>query len=139
MLGCFRPGSARLDQMRKQYHFWPGPSGLDAWDVERLIDLSAALPVEDVALSSIAEFDSEYWFGHGFPPPTVRQVAEHARLIGEVDLSFPVILGPDGRVMDGMHRIARAFLEGHSSVPARRLLALPEADFRDCLPAELPY
>lgn len=34
------------------------------------------------------------------------------RLIHDVDLSFPIILGPDGRVMDGMHRIARAVMEG---------------------------
>ena len=27
--------------MRKQYHFWPGTSGLDAWDVDRLIRLAA--------------------------------------------------------------------------------------------------
>lgn len=39
--------------------------------------------------------------------------------------SFPVILGPDGRVMDGMHRIARAMLEGRTEVSAVRFLALP--------------
>lgn len=27
--------------MRKQYHFWPGEKGLDAWDVDRLIALSS--------------------------------------------------------------------------------------------------
>jgi hypothetical protein len=128
-----------MDRMRKQYHFWPGARRLDAWDVDRLVALSAALPVEEVRLASIGEFDSEYWFGDGFPPPTVREIAEHARLIAAVDLSYPVILGPDGRVMDGMHRIARAFLEGRLSVPALRLPQLPEPDYRDCLPGELPY
>ena len=126
-------------RMRKQYHFWPGAHGLDAWDVDRLIELSAHLPVEEVGLEAIGEFESVYWFGDGFPPPTVRQVAEHARLIAEVDLSYPVILGPDGRVMDGMHRIARGFLEGRPSVLARRLPELPEPDYTNCLPAELPY
>jgi hypothetical protein len=128
-----------MDRMRKQYHFWPGVRRLDAWDVDRLIELSAALAVEEVLLTSIKELESVYWFGDGFPPPTVRQVAEHARLIAAVDLSYPVILGPDGRVMDGMHRIARALLEERLSVPARRFPELPEPDYRDCLPAELAY
>ena len=48
--------------MRKQYHFWPGERGLDAWDVDRLIELSSALPVRDVKLDSIHEIDSVYWF-----------------------------------------------------------------------------
>ncbi|MGH3263648.1 MAG: hypothetical protein ACRDNS_16835, partial [Trebonia sp.] len=39
-------------------------------------------------------------------------------LIIQVDLSHPIILGPDGRVMDGMHRIARALLEGLPAINA---------------------
>jgi hypothetical protein len=30
--------------MRKQYHFWPGEGVLDAWDVDRLIEVFADLP-----------------------------------------------------------------------------------------------
>ena len=46
--------------MRKQYYFWPGEQGLDAWDVERLILLSADLPVVDVPLDTIWELDTPY-------------------------------------------------------------------------------
>jgi hypothetical protein len=41
-------------------------------------------------------------------------------------LPFPVILGPDGRVMDGMHRIARVLLDGRDQVSAVRFLTLPD-------------
>ena len=41
--------------MRKQYHFWPGDEGLDAWDVDLLVALSADLPVEVVPLDEINE------------------------------------------------------------------------------------
>jgi len=61
----------------KQYHFWPGKHGLDAWDVDRLIELSRELPVIEVPVASIAEVDSNYWFGDGFGDPTVRNVVEH--------------------------------------------------------------
>ena len=94
--------------MRKQYHFWPGENGLDAWDVDRLILLSAGLPVTEVPLDSIGEIDTDYWFFDGSDLPTVRRIVEHCRLIEDVDLSYPIILGADGRVMDGMHRVERA-------------------------------
>ena len=57
----------------------------------------------------------------------------------DADLSFPVILGPDGRVMDGMHRITRAMLDGGRGVSTVHFPALPEPDYRDCQPADLPY
>lgn len=124
--------------MRKQYHFWPAAEGLDAWDVDRLIEMAAELTTEEVRVSAIREVDSTYWF-HGTQQPTVRNVLEHVRLIGEADLAYPIVVGPDGRVMDGMHRVARAILEGRESISAVRLPELPEPDFRGCRPDELPY
>lgn len=124
--------------MRKQYHFRRGASGLDAWDVDRLVALVESEPVEELSLAHIAELDSAYWFDHGYAP-TVRNVVEHCRLIHEVDLRFPIVVDPDGRVMDGMHRVARALLEGRTSIAAKRLPRLPEPDFSNCRPEDLPY
>ena len=127
--------------MRKQYHFWPAENagdGLDAWDVERLIDLSYEIPVLEVDVSSIAEVDSVHWFDET-QEPTVRRVVEHMRLVEEVDTNHPIILGPDGRVMDGMHRVARALLEGRTTIVAVRFTRLPAPDYRNCRPSELPY
>ena len=61
--------------MRKQYHFRPGARGLDAWDVDRLISLSADLSVVDVPIESIGELDTPYW---SFPGsgPTGRDTPE---------------------------------------------------------------
>jgi hypothetical protein len=42
-------GLRQTETVRKQYHFWPDDHGLDAWDVNRLIELSAPLPVDEVA------------------------------------------------------------------------------------------
>jgi hypothetical protein len=125
--------------MRRQYHFWPGKKGLDAWDVDRLIRLSADLPVSDVRLDEIWELDTPYWSHPGSGPPTVNEIIGHVRLIRAVDPSCPVILGSDGRVMDGMHRIARAILEGRTTIRAVRFPTLPEPDHRDCRPEDLSY
>jgi hypothetical protein len=124
--------------VRKQYHFWPGNRGLHAWDVDRLIELSAALRVEEVALEDIPELNSVYWFDES-EAPTVRKVIEHFRLVREVDPSYPIILRPDNRVMDGMHRVARALLEDRNTIIAVRFGEPPEPDYRGCLPEELPY
>ncbi|MCU1492475.1 MAG: hypothetical protein JWO62_239 [Acidimicrobiaceae bacterium] len=124
--------------MREQYHFWAGAQGLDAWDVDRLIRLSRDFPVGEISLDEIKEIDAVYWFDSR-EVPTVRSIAEHARLIEEVDLAWPIILGPDGRVMDGMHRVARALLEGRSAVRAVRFEHLPEPDYQNCHPEDLPY
>jgi hypothetical protein len=124
--------------MRKQYHLRPSPAGLLAWDVDRLIQLTAHLPPVEVPLDAIRELDEPFWFGGG-EAPTCRAVAEHARLIAETELRYPIILGADGRVMDGMHRVAKAYLEGRATVAAVRLEADPEPDYVGVDPAELPY
>jgi elongation factor P hydroxylase len=125
--------------VRKQYHFWPGDEGLDAWDVDRLIRLSSRLPIREVPLESIVDVDTDYWFGGSSETPTVRNIVEHIRLVQDVDTSHPIILGADGRVMDGMHRIARAILEGQSSIGAVQFEIHPEPDYRNCAPEDLPY
>jgi hypothetical protein len=125
--------------MRKQYHFWPGEHGLDAWDVDRLIKLSKPLRVRDVDLASIDEIDSVYWFDDQSQRPTVRNVVDHVRLIEDVDLSHPIILGFDGRVMDGMHRIAKALLQGRATISAVQFETDLDPDYRNCRPEDLPY
>ena len=124
--------------VRKQYSFRPGDDGLDAWDVDRLIEASTNLPITDIAVESIAEVDTDYWFCFG-PVPTVRRIVEQVHLIQDVDCSYPIILGSDGRVMDGMHRVARAMLDGRPTIRAVRFVTDPEPDFRNCAPGDLPY
>lgn len=125
--------------VRKQYHFWPGNDGFDAWDVDRLVELSRNLPVGEVELSSLWEVDTVYWFDDETDPPTVRNVVDHVRLIQEVDMSHPIILGYDGRVMDGMHRTARALLEGRETIKAVQFDEALPPDYRNCHPDDLPY
>jgi hypothetical protein len=133
------PASGPEWGVRKQYNFWPGETGLDAWDVDRLVLLSKDLPVREIALDSIDEIDTNYWFDYGPLDPTVRRVVEHIRLVQDADLSYPIILGSDGRVMDGMHRIARALLNGDATIRAVQFEVQPEPDFRNCSPGDLPY
>lgn len=124
--------------LRKQYHFRPGPDGLRAWDVHRLIALAEPLPVEEVPLGAISELDEDYWSFDGVPL-TCREIAEHTSLINGADLGYPILLSSDGRVMDGMHRVAKALIEGRASLPAKRFVHDPEPDHVGKRADELPY
>jgi len=125
--------------MRKQYHVRSSARGPLVWDVDRLVERASDLPVRDVPLARIQELDEPYWFGEEGDVPTVRTVAEHARLILETELHYPIILSSDGRVMDGMHRVAKAYLEGRKVIRAVRFKVDPEPDYVGVDLDDLPY
>lgn len=124
--------------MRAQYHFRDSSQGLCAWNIHRLVELSADLPRERVPLSTIRELDEPYWAGQG-KLMTCREVVEHARLMLDCDFEFPIILSSDGGVMDGMHRVCKALLEGLSEIEATRFVEDPQPDYIGVKPEDLPY
>lgn len=112
---------------RREHHSHALPGGRGYWWTDRLWTASAGLPTQTIQIDSIAEFDKNCWFnGNG---PTCREVAEHARRISTVDLSYPIILAADGSLMDGGHRIAKAYLLGKSTIEVRQFHTDPEPDW----------
>ena len=124
--------------LHQQYHFRQSEQGLLAWDVLKLIELAKDFEVIQVSLSNIRELEEVYWFGLGAKPIT-KAIAEHARQIYEADLSYPIILCPEGRIMDGMHRVCKAYLEGRDLISAVRFAELHGPDYIGKQPDELPY
>ena len=98
------------------------------WWTESLWAAAESLSVVSVPIANIAEFDQNCWFGD--TPPTCREVAEHARRIEAADLSHPVILNSSGGLMDGGHRVARAWLDGRTEVDAVQFDSDPAPDGR---------
>jgi hypothetical protein len=109
-------------------HSYPVPGGRAYWWTENLWAASAGLPVRQVPIADIAEFEIDCWF-QGRHTPSCRAVAEHARRIIAADLAYPVILAADGHLMDGGHRIAKAWLEGRTGVGAVRFEVTPPPDW----------
>ncbi len=131
-------GGADLE-LRKQYYFRPSKRGYFAWDVDRLVTLARDLQPKPIRLDAIKEIDEPIWFGNKIPELTWRSMAEHIRLIQETDLNHPIILAEDGRVMDGMHRVAKAAIEGRETIQAVQFAKDPEPDYVDVYPDDLPY
>ena len=124
--------------MRKQYYFRPSERGLLAWDVDRLVTRTKDFPHIHIPLASIRELDEPFCSEHE-DALTWRDVVEHVRWIEEADLKFPIILSADGRVMDGMHRVARAVLLGQGTIEAVQFVEDPDADYVGLRPDQLPY
>lgn len=125
--------------VRPQYHFRQSERGLLAWDVVGLIERVSGLSPVEISLHEISEFDEPHWFALEGNSPTCREVAMHARLIEDADLAYPIIVDHEGRVMDGMHRVCKAFNLGMETILAYRLPVLPEPDFVGVSPDELSY
>lgn len=125
--------------MRKQYHSRILDGHCLIWDIDRLVDLSRTIPIVDLPLAQINELDEGYWFSAQEKVPTCRMIIEHMRLITAADLAYPIILAPDGRLMDGMHRVAQAAMRGFPTIQARRFSVLPTPDYVDVPEGSLPY
>src|SRR5689334_21227464 len=123
--------------MRKQYYFRNSNRELMARNVDRLVELSSTLQRRRVSLSDIKELD-EVWFGDD-QQQTLRSMIEHLKLIQEADHAFPIILSASGSVIDGLHRVAKAVLQGSQQIEAVQFAEDPEPDYVGRGPNELPY
>lgn len=97
------------------------------WDIERLWKQARGEPVLDLCLEAI-DLDQTVWFEPG-EKPTVRKVADHLRRVLATNPDHPVILRPNGELMDGWHRLVKAWIEGRESIPGIRLPKDPLPDF----------
>jgi hypothetical protein len=125
--------------VRPHYFLRPSAAGFDAWSIERLVELSHGLPVQDVAVDSIREVDAVYWFDADGTAPTVRSLVRHMAIVNSVNFVYPIILDSDGCVMDGMHRVAKALLEGRTTISAVRFPERPPPEYHDINPDDLPW
>jgi len=97
------------------------------WYVKRLWTLSAGLPEFDYEVSLFDGYNEDYWFGDRVKP-TINKVIEHYNKIQHADYRYPIILSETGLIMDGVHRIIRAHLEGRKTIKAVRFDKNPEPD-----------
>jgi hypothetical protein len=99
--------------------------------MQQLWDLAAGLPSKKVRVNELNALDEVRWFSERMQKlPTCRAVAEHVRDIYEADFRFPIILSPSGVVLDGMHRLCKAFLQGMEEIDAVQLPTMPPYRWR---------
>jgi hypothetical protein len=99
-------------------------SGKKVWFVANLIDRSKDLVPFDLPLVAVYT-GSEVWD----PVSSAFGLAKQMRRVLDVDVSHPVILDHEGFIMDGWHRVARALIDGKSTIKAVRFSETPPYDY----------
>lgn len=123
--------------MRKQYHFRQVGEDTYIWDVHRLVELSQNFAMIEIALTEIQELNESYWFPNTHP--TTQEIIDHIQLVQDADLKYPIIVCADGRLMDGMHRVAKAKLQGQLTLQAVKFEVTPQPDFINVDADDLNY
>jgi hypothetical protein len=99
-------------------------SGKKVWFVANLIDRSKDLVPFDLPLAAIYA-GSEVWESVS----SAYGLAKQMRRVLDVETSHPIILDQEGFIMDGWHRVARALIDGKSTIKAVRFTETPPHDY----------
>lgn len=112
---------------------------LQIWEVERLWELARDLPVKLVRLDQLDDLDRVGWHGQAqhYGRLTIREVADHARRIQAATFDHPIILSAEGHLLDGFHRVAKAYLLGMTAIPAVQFATNPSPNRLRPLPVWL--
>jgi len=89
--------------------------------MEDIWPLANELEPFEIPVASLMEVHEKVW-----GDITPYQCLEHWRRVMAADLSYPVILGPDGRLIDGVHRALKCISEMKTDIMAVRLIVMPE-------------
>jgi len=123
--------------MRKQYHFRKVENDTLIWDVDHLVMMTKQFEVKEISLKDIRELDEPYWYPDRHP--STQEIIDHLKLIQEADLSYPIILCAQGKLMDGMHRVCKAKLLGMQSIHYVQFTTDPKPDFINIHEDDLIY
>jgi hypothetical protein len=97
--------------------------GEKRWVIKNLISLASELPVKEMPLEHLCFRDLHPVIS------SFRDWIGHIKSVYSADLSYPIILDDEGSVMDGAHRIAKAFLEKKETIKFVRFETTPPADY----------
>lgn len=99
-------------------------SGSRVWVVANLIERAKSLEPFDLPLAAV-HAGTEVWA----PVTSAYGLAKKMRRVMDVETAHPIILDEDGFIMDGWHRIARALLDGKTTIKAVRFDETPPHDY----------
>lgn len=88
---------------------------LEQWDVSVLWESSKWIKPHEVDVADVKARCSGGWLDY-LPSLQHFEVAPEVKRLEAADLSYPIILHPAGWVMDGYHRIGKAFMQGHVKI-----------------------
>lgn len=107
---------------------------LHYWRASTLWKLSESLPREHILLDSFDWTNDNFQCNSLSDPPLWRDIGDHTRRILAADLQYAIVISAEGNIMDGMHRVLKAYVLGIESISAVRFVENPPPDM--IVPAE---
>jgi len=92
------------------------------WENSTLRTASIGLEVCEMPLAGLDLNTSPWYTGDFF------YTLYHFKRVEAANLKYPILLDPNGTIIDGWHRIAKAILKGDETISFQRLLVMPEHD-----------
>ena len=120
--------------MQQQYHFRKVGEDTYIWRIEPL--LKRKFTPFDMMISRVNEIYEPYWYSN--VTPTCISVMDHAAQAMRADLAYPILICENHKVIDGMHRVMKAYSAGKSTIRAHQI-ELPDPDYKNLHPDDLPY
>jgi hypothetical protein len=112
-------------------------SELLTWEVERLWRLAEDLPVKQVPLKEFrAVLETRYsrFWDQEKAAPSHLEIALYLQRVLAGDLAHPILLSAEGEVMDGLHRLTKAWALGFDTIQVVQFSVTPEPDERQAWP-----
>ena len=98
------------------------------WSSQTLWQCVEGLEIEEMEVELFYwYFERDLWF-QDKAVPTILNVIEHFNRILGAELEYPLILSPNGIIIDGIHRLVKAFINGHSRIKVVKLHYLPPSE-----------
>jgi disulfide oxidoreductase YuzD len=107
--------------------------GTNCWSVTDLWELSKDLTPFFLPISSFDyQLEKDSWFSYiddkgnsMIQLPNLKALIQHYKRIMEADLIYPIILCPENKIMDGVHRLAKYHVLNIPQVKCVRFEEMP--------------
>lgn len=104
------------DQPKKRRGFTDGDK---FWSEEYLWKHAKDLEVKNIEVESLLDLGIKWTI------KTIFDVCIHIAKVEKADLKWPIIFNAQGQLMDGYHRVCKAYRQGHRTIPCVRFTEDP--------------
>ena len=101
-------------------------NGKSVWQIEDLWNAVEGMPVHHMPVELFVEQLQGTCWTQGDETVTPNWVLSHTRRILGADLEYPMIIDSEGIILDGIHRLCKAVIEGRETVAVQRIVLMPD-------------
>lgn len=93
-----------------------------AHSIKWIIEKSKDIPVEEISVSSVLMFNRDTHTKEGNLEEQIRNPSEKFKeRANRADLSYPILISVEGWIIDGAHRLAKAYWSGIKTIKAKTI------------------